>query len=149
MKATLSQYRQSPRKVRVVANLIKGKKISDALATLNLAAKSASLPLKKLLESAVANAKNAGVATDSLIVKTITVDGGEVMKRQMPRAFGRAYMIKKRTSHISIVLGEKEVKGKKGAKVEKVETVEVKKAAKKAPAKKVAKKITSKKASAK
>ncbi len=108
MKATLSQYRQSPRKVRLVADMIRGKGANEALTILTLVPKKAGLPIKKLLQSAISNAKNVGADIDSLIVKEVRVDGGVVMKRQMPRAFGRAYVISKRTSHVNLTLGTKE-----------------------------------------
>lgn len=108
MKAELNNYRQSPRKVRIVADLVKGKSVGEALQTLSFLPKRAALPVEKLIASAVANAKqNNGENADSLIIKSISVDGGVVMKRTMPRARGSAYMIKKRTSHINIVLGKK------------------------------------------
>ncbi len=142
MKATLTQYRQSPRKVRSVADLIRGKSITVALTQLTLLPKRASLPLTKLLKSAIANAKNSGEDIENLFVKSIQVDGGLVMKRQMPRAFGRAYLIKKRTSHINLELGVKNVPAIKSAKP----TVEAKaeKEVKKVSTKKVAKKTTAK-----
>jgi large subunit ribosomal protein L22 len=150
MKASLSQYRQSPRKVRLVADMIRGKDANTALTILTLVPKKAGLPIKKLLQSAISNAKNSGIDVDTLVVKEMRVDGGVVMKRQMPRAFGRAYVINKRTSHINLVLDTKqEIKNvkskiKKGntEKVEKVEKID-KKPAKKAVAKKsISKKVT-------
>ena len=109
MKSSLKNYRQSPRKVRLVADLIKGKTVSQALSHLDLLPKRASLPIKKLILSAVANAKeNHKVDSDKLIVKDVRIDKGIVLKRIMPRAHGRAFGIKKRTSHIHIVLAEKE-----------------------------------------
>lgn len=104
VKATLSNYRQSPRKVRVVANLVKGKKVPEAVTELSFLAKRAGLPLKKLIDSAVANAKNGGVPTESLYIKELRVDSGVVLKRWMPRARGRAFPIKKRSSHVTLVL---------------------------------------------
>ncbi len=102
--AKLSNYRQSPRKVRVVANLLRGKKVSDVQNQLGFLAKRPSDPLAKLVASAVANAKNLNIPTEVLYVKEIRVDGGQVLKRSMPRARGRAFPIKKRTSHVMIVL---------------------------------------------
>ncbi len=119
MKAILKNYRQSPRKVRLVADLIKGKRVSDALIELNALPKRASLPIKKLLDSAVANAKaNDGIEKDNLVVSTVTVNKGIVLKRSMPRARGSASRINKRTSHVVLTLKEKEVvkKVKKPAK---------------------------------
>ncbi|MBI2046420.1 MAG: 50S ribosomal protein L22 [Parcubacteria group bacterium] len=110
MRAFLKNYRQSPRKVRVVANAIRGKRVPDALIALSVLPKRATTPLKKLLESAVANAKNTEGKNDmhALFVKDIQVNKGVTLKRSMPRAMGRATPINKRSSHITIVLGEKE-----------------------------------------
>ncbi len=105
--ASLNNYRQSPRKVRLVANSIKGKKVADALTTLKFLTKRASSPIARLVSSAAANAKNNhNLNIENLIVKEMRVDGGAVLKRRMPRARGMAYQIKKRTSHIIIVLDE-------------------------------------------
>ena len=145
MKASLSQYRQSPRKVRLVADMIRGKDANTALTILTLVPKKAGLPIKKLLQSAISNAKNSGMDVDTLVVKEMRVDGGVVMKRQMPRAFGRAYGINKRTSHINLVLDTKQDKHE--ARNSKSETkTKTKTKTEKKPAKKTtAKKITSKK----
>lgn len=111
--ARLTNYRTSPRKMRKVADAIRGKKIDAAFTQLNLITKRATSPLTKLLQSAVANAKNNfGLSTDNLTVREIRVDGGIVMKRSMPRARGSAYPIRKRTSHVVLVLGEKPSKKK-------------------------------------
>lgn len=120
MKATLANYRQSPRKVRLVANLIKGKRVSDADLELTFLVKRAGLPIKKLLASAVANAKNAGTDADNLIVKDVRVDKGIVLKRFMPRAFGRASRINKRTSHVTLTLVERPQEVKKAKTKKKV-----------------------------
>jgi large subunit ribosomal protein L22 len=143
MKASLSQYRQSPRKVRLVADMIRGKSAGTALTILTLVPKKAGLPIKKLLQSAISNAKNSGIDVETLTVKEVRVDGGVVMKRQMPRAFGRAYVINKRTSHINLVLEAKQDKSearnpKSETKTEKIKIV-------KKVTKTVAKKVTSKK----
>jgi large subunit ribosomal protein L22 len=106
MKAFLKNYRQSPRKVRLVADLVRGKEVDKALAMLTFVNKRAALPVEKLIRSAVANAKNTG-ETRPLIVKSIAVDKGTVMKRFMPRARGAAARINKRSSHITIELGTK------------------------------------------
>ncbi|MDQ5957391.1 MAG: large subunit ribosomal protein [Patescibacteria group bacterium] len=103
MKAVLKNYRQSPRKVRLIADLIKGKRVDVAMQQLDLFIKRGSLPMKKLLAQAVANS---GKEASSLVVKNATVDKGLVMKRYMPRAFGRASQILKRSSHIAIELSE-------------------------------------------
>lgn len=109
--ASLKTYRQSPRKVRLVASLIKGKTVSRALAELKFLPKRASLPIEKLLNSAIANAEhNFNAERGDLVVKDIRVDKGIVMRKFMPRARGSASPIKKRTSHIVLVLGKKEPK---------------------------------------
>ena len=104
MKAILKNYRQSPRKVRLVTDLIKGKKVSSALDTLNFTTKRAVPVVKKLLESAIANAVHAGLVADTLKIKNIVVDEGIVLKRMMPRARGVGARINKRTSHIHVTL---------------------------------------------
>jgi len=104
MKAYLKNYRQSPRKVRLIADLIRGKKIDRAIVLLSTAPKRAASPVKKLVESAVTNSK--GKDKNDLIVKEIQVNEGIVFKRYKPRARGRASAIRKKTSHISIILGE-------------------------------------------
>ncbi|MBP6866304.1 MAG: 50S ribosomal protein L22 [Candidatus Pacebacteria bacterium] len=124
MKAYLKNYRQSPRKVRLVASLVTGKKVSDAIVALEFLPKRASLPIKKLLLSALANAKAQGKEEASLFIKELRVDKGIVMKRMMPRAMGRGARINKRTSHVNVLLAEKTAKlpkAKKGAKKEKTE----------------------------
>lgn len=107
MRAYLKNFRISPRKVRLVAGLVKGKKVDDALVLLSNMAKASALPLKKLLKSAVANAKSQGKEEKNLVIQSLQVDGGVVMKRMMPRARGSAYRIKKRTSHVALVLKER------------------------------------------
>lgn len=108
MKAFLKNYRQSPRKVRLVANLIKGKDAMQAVAQLDFLAKRAGDPIKKLLLSAIANAKNnSNLEVENLMVKELSVDKGIVMKRMMPAAMGTGHRINKRTSHITLVLAEK------------------------------------------
>jgi large subunit ribosomal protein L22 len=101
MKASLKTYRQAPRKVRLIADLIKGKNASQAQGILAHLIKRGALPMKKLLDSAVANA---GVPASELVVKSATVDKGPIMKRWMPRAMGRAFPIHKHTSKVSIEL---------------------------------------------
>ncbi len=97
----------SPRKVRLVAAVVRGKKVTPALDQLIFSPKWSSKPLAKLLKSAIANAKNNfGLKEDNLFIKTLTVDGGPTLKRWLPRAQGRATPLHKRTSHITITLGE-------------------------------------------
>lgn len=104
--AFLKNYRQSPRKVRLVADVVRGRKIVDAQNVLSFMPKRAALPIKKLLDSAIANAKVNGEALDALIVKEISVQKGLVAHRWMPKWRGMAHPIKKRSSHVMIVLGE-------------------------------------------
>lgn len=106
-KAVLKYARISPRKVRRVADLIKGKKAGDAMINLKFLPHSGGKVLAKVLKSAMANAEQKKVADpDSMKVSRIFVDQGPTMKRMMPRAMGRADIIKKRTSHITLVLEE-------------------------------------------
>ena len=120
MKAFLKNYRQSPRKVRLVASLIKGKNVAQAIAELDFLAKRAGLPIKKLLLSAVANAKQMGIEAENLFIKELRVDKGIVMKRMMPAAMGTGHRINKRTSHLNILLAEKVIPVKKTKKTKKV-----------------------------
>jgi len=115
MKAFLKNYRQSPRKVRLVAELIKSKRVAEAILILNTLPKRATGPVQKLLLSAVANAKQTGVKEEDLYVLSVTVNKGVVLKRSMPRARGSASRINKRTSHVMLSLIEK------GSKIEKKE----------------------------
>ncbi len=105
--ARLRFLRVAPRKVRVVADHLRGMKVGDALALLQYTPKAAAKDLAKLLRSAVANAEQKGgrVDVDALFVKTLTVDGGPKMRRFMPRAMGRAYRVEKKTSHVYVELG--------------------------------------------
>ena len=105
MKAYLKNYRQSPRKVRLLADLVRGKKVTVALSQLKFVNKRAVHPLTKLITSAVANAKVAGRDADTLSIKKVTVDQGVTYKRIRARARGRAARINKRNSNITIELG--------------------------------------------
>lgn len=107
--AKLNYYKTAARKVRLVADLIRGKKIEPAMNQLKFCPKKTAFPLIKLLKSAISNAKNNFKIKDSenLYIKKITVDEGPTLKRHMPRARGVASPIKKRTSHITIVLDKK------------------------------------------
>lgn len=128
-RATLTNLRQSPRKVRVVARLVQGKKVADAIVSLQFTEKRASDPIRKLIESALANAKAQSIETENLVVKTIEVNSGKILYRRMPAARGSAHPIRKRTSQISITLGDAPVKVKKSKVV--VEKAEVEAAPKK------------------
>ena len=105
-KASLRYLRITPRKVRVVADLIRGKNVNAALAQLSYLEKRAAEPLAKLLRSAVANAEQAAkdqsLDVDRLTVKELMVDQGPSLRRYMPRAMGRAFKVLKKTSHISL-----------------------------------------------
>jgi large subunit ribosomal protein L22 len=105
--ARLAFLRLAPRKVRLVADHVRGMSVGEALAILKYTPQSAAKPLAKLLRSAVANAEQKGghVDVDRLYVKTLTVDGGPKMRRFMARAMGRAFRIEKRTSHVYVELG--------------------------------------------
>ncbi len=107
--AQLKNYRQSPRKVRLVADLVRGKRADRALAQLSMLPKRASDPVAKLIKSAVANA---GAGAEGLVVSKIEVNGGIVFKRFMPRARGRASAIRKKTSIITLTLSAIEPKAK-------------------------------------
>jgi large subunit ribosomal protein L22 len=106
MKATLSHYRQAPRKVRLLADFVRGKDVSKAITELHYVPKRAAAPVRKLIESAVANAYDQhGYSQEQLYIKTATVNEGLTFVRFMPRARGRATPLNKRTSHIYIELG--------------------------------------------
>jgi large subunit ribosomal protein L22 len=108
VKARLKHAKVSAQKARLVADLVRGKDVNDALRALTFLNKKSSGLIKKLIESAVANAGQKQVIdVDNLFVKTITVDQGPVMKRYMPRAQGRATEIRKKMSHINVVLDER------------------------------------------
>ena len=107
-RAHLSYVRISPRKVKIVCDLIRGKSIPQATAILLTTTKAASEPLLKLLKSAVANAENNhNMDPEKLIVSEVFANPGPIIKRIMPRAQGRAYRINKRTSHVTIAVAEK------------------------------------------
>ncbi|HIJ78534.1 MAG: 50S ribosomal protein L22 [Desulfobulbaceae bacterium] len=105
---SLARYiRISPQKARLVADLVRGKSVEYALTTLRFMPKKGARILKKVIESALANAtQNDAIDVDTLIVKKIHIDGGPMQKRTSPRAMGRATRILKRTSHITVVLDE-------------------------------------------
>lgn len=106
MKAVLKNYRQSPRKVRLIADLVRGKKVADALTTLTFVDKRAADPFAKVIRSAVANATQSGANAEALVIDQVTVDKGVTYKRFMPRARGSASRINRRNSHITVVLRE-------------------------------------------
>jgi len=114
--AQLNNLRMSPRKVRLVANYMRGKRADELLSSLKFVPKAAGKPLQKLLESALANARNLEIDTANLYVSNITVNSGAILYRQLPTARGRAFRLRKRTSKIVLTLGEKKGKGKKSEK---------------------------------
>ena|SRR3989338_8668263 len=107
VRAYLRYLRMSPTKVRAVANVIKKMPALQAVDYLKLVNKAASIPISKLLNSAIANGvHNFGFSKDNLRIKSVTVNEGPAIKRYRPRAYGRAGLIKKRSSHIEIILIE-------------------------------------------
>ena len=108
-RAKVTHIRIAPRKVRVVIDLIRNKPIGEALGILKHTPKAASPVVEKLLNSAIANAENNfDMNVENLYVSEVYADQGPTLKRIQPRAQGRAYRINKRTSHITLVLREKE-----------------------------------------
>lgn len=106
--AKLTFARLSPRKTRLVVDMVRGKGIQQALNILQFSPQPSAKLLSKLLKSAVANAEQKGASdVDRLYVKTIFVNGGAVLKRFIPRAMGRASKIRKPTSHITVILADK------------------------------------------
>ncbi|MGE0492646.1 MAG: 50S ribosomal protein L22 [Vulcanimicrobiota bacterium] len=109
VRAVAKYIRTSPRKLRLVADLIRGKSVSDARVILQFTPKRAAATLQKVLESAIANAENnEELDAEDLSIHKIFVDEGPTMKRWVPRARGRASAIKKRTSHVTVVVKARE-----------------------------------------
>lgn len=133
MKAYLHNYRQSPRKVALMAGLVRGKSVAQALTSLKFTGTRSSFPVIKLIESAVANAKNSGFEPESLFIKEIRVDKGVTLKRMMPRAQGRSARINKRSSHVLVVLGDKSGKAPSHVEAKEAKVVAPKAAKAKAP----------------
>jgi large subunit ribosomal protein L22 len=147
MKAILNNYRQSPRKVRLVAKAVIGKSAQNASLILSFMPKRSADPIKKLIDSAVANARvNSGANVEDLMVKSIEVNKGVTLKRMRPRARGSGYPINKRTCHVVVTLSSKKaLPAKAAAEIKVPETT--KPVAKKAAVKKTAvKKVVKKKA---
>ena len=106
-KAVLRYCRISPQKARLIANLVRGNHVESAINSLRFMPQKGAAIIRKVLESALANARqNDSIDVDTLYIKTIFVDGGPMLKRIMPRAMGRANRILKRSSHITIVVDE-------------------------------------------
>ena len=107
-KAVWRYCRIAPRKARVVANLVRGRSVDEAMALLEFTPKRAAGIIKKVLKSAAANADDLGTLdVDRLYIKQITVDQGPTLRRFRPRAQGRAYRVNKKTSHIRVVVAER------------------------------------------
>jgi large subunit ribosomal protein L22 len=114
-RASARYVRVTPMKARRVADLIRGLPVAEAQAILRFSPQAASEPVGKVLDSAVANAAhNQSLDPATLVVSAAYVDEGPTMKRFRPRAQGRAYRIRKRTSHITVVVSPRETSGKKG-----------------------------------
>ena len=106
-KAVAKYIRISPQKARLVADVVRGQDVETAITTLRFMSKKAARILRKVLESAVANAEQTEtIDVDTLYVKEIQINGGPMLKRFRPRAMGRATRILKRTSHITVVVDE-------------------------------------------
>jgi large subunit ribosomal protein L22 len=115
VKATAKYVRVSPYKVRQLTDLIKGEHVEEARRILRFSGKGAAEPLGKVLDSAVANAENNdGLDPDELWVDNAYADEGPTLKRWQPRALGRAYSIRKRTAHITVVVGTQDDQGRDG-----------------------------------
>lgn len=155
--------RVSPRKARRVIDLVRGRSVSDALDILRWAPQAASEPVAKVIASAAANAQNNnGLDPTTLVVATVYADEGPTAKRIRPRAQGRAFRIRRRTSHITVVVESRPAKDERSSKSSRARRAEgskaaakagpgsgAKKAASKAPAKKAATKAPAKKSPAK
>jgi len=105
VRAVAKYVRMTPRKLRRVVDQIRGKNAVQSLTVLNFMPYSAADVVKKTLQSAIANAGEKGLDVDALMIRQVFVDGGVTMKRIRPRAQGRAYPIKKRTSNVTLVVG--------------------------------------------
>lgn len=122
VRASLKHLRVAPRKARLVSGLVRGLDVNKAANQLKFLNKKSAKPMLKLLESAVANAiNNYDLDRNNLIIKEIKVDEGRVLKRWLPRAHGRATILRKKMSHVTIILSEIVDSGKKEAKKVKVE----------------------------
>src|SRR3954467_10411267 len=105
-RAILRRFRESPRKVRMVADMIRGRSVDDAMSILRLQQRKAAKMLSKVLGSAIANAtENEKADAEKLVVTNVSIDGGPVSKKWMPRSMGRANRINSRTSHVTVVVG--------------------------------------------
>jgi large subunit ribosomal protein L22 len=131
--------RVSPRKARRVIDLVRGRSVADALDILRWAPQAASEPVAKVIASAAANAQNNnGLDPATLVVATVYADEGPTAKRIRPRAQGRAFRIRRRTSHITVIVESRPSKDQRSSKSSRARRAEGSKAAAKAPAKKAA-----------
>ena len=124
--AKLRNYPTSPRKMRLLADLIRGKKVEKVLAELEHSPKHPAVPLRKLVLSAINNwkQKNGSGDESQLVIKTIFVDGARTLKRMRPAPQGRGYRVRKRSNHVTVIVDVKELKAEtKPAKVEVIEEV--------------------------
>ena len=139
--AKLNNYPTSPRKMRLLADLIRGMRVEKALAILDHNPKHPAVPLRKLVLSAISNwkQKNEGADESSLVVKTIFVDGARVIKRMRPAPQGRGYRVRKRSNHVTVIVDSV---GSKVAQVAPIEEVATEAAV--APKKRATKKTTKK-----
>ncbi|MDP3965770.1 MAG: 50S ribosomal protein L22 [bacterium] len=117
MRALLTNYHQSPRKVRLVADLIRGKTVPQARVALSFLMQKSSGAFSKLLESAVANSRNSGISPEGLMVKHVSVDKGAVARRARPFGRGRSGTLRKTYSIIKIELAPASAKGAKKRKI--------------------------------
>ena len=121
--AKLNNEPTSPRKMRLLVDLVRGMKVEHALAVLEHNPKHSAVPLRKLILSAISNwkAKNEGADENTLIVKTIMVDGARVIKRMRPAPQGRGYRVRKRSNHVTVIVDTGVENSKKIQRVEKAE----------------------------
>jgi large subunit ribosomal protein L22 len=143
--AKLNNYPTSPRKMRLLADLIRGMQVEKALAILEHNPKHPAVPLRKLVISAISNwkVKNEGADENALVVKTIFVDGARVIKRMRPAPQGRGYRVRKRSNHVTVIVDAAPVT-EKVKRVSAKETIKSDVPAAKAPAKKAPAKKTTK-----
>lgn len=114
VRAHARKLRIAPRKMRLVTNLVKGMRVTDAVTQLQFVNKKGALMLQKLLQSAAANAENNfSLNRDNMFIKSITCDMGPVLQRSFPRARGSAFIIRRKMAHVNVVLEERDVKVKK------------------------------------
>jgi large subunit ribosomal protein L22 len=108
-RASVKNLDVAPRKVRLMADMIRGMNVNEALAHLQTSSRRASKPIAKLLKSSMANAKVSGLDVNRLVVEGIAVDKGDVLKRRLPKGRGRVSLIEKKRSHVNLLLRESEL----------------------------------------